>query len=173
MKLLISLTDLQNLRPLDLVQSRVEPYIQEAQVHDLRPVLGDELYRDFLSKFDQTGDPMYTAYQELLNGKDYTVNGYTITYYGVIPMLAYFTLARIVQNNHFNITRYGAMQKLNAQSEPISQGLINAQVTELRSLAINYQEMVVDFLKNNNTTYPLYLMEREVVNTSGLRFFDI
>jgi hypothetical protein len=156
-KYLITKTDILTFRPTaDLDEGRIKPFILEAQRLDLKPVLNDALYYDFVLKFDAIADPMYTVYQELLSGKEYSYNGDTIYFDGVKPMLAYFSLARFVVSSPVNITRLGIVTKLNAQSEPADAAMIKAVVNELRSAAIGYQHQVIQFLETKASTYPLY-----------------
>lgn len=151
----------------NLDQSRVNTYIIEAQENDLRPVLGDALYKDFID------NQSLTKYTELLRGKSYTVNGFAIDFPGVKPMLAYFTLARIVANNQMNITSYGIVQKTVNESQPVEQAGVKALVTELRSVAVSYQNRLIQFLKANTSTYPQYNQTLIAENNiSGLNFFS-
>jgi hypothetical protein len=173
-KLLINITDILNVRPAskEIDQSRIEPYIQEAQRHDLRNILGEALYFDFISKFDVTGDPMYANYQTLLNGGTWSYGGQSRQYFGLRDMLSYFALARFVKNNQMNVTRFGVVQKTNQNSEPISQASLNDLITELKSVAISYQSQVIEFLTNNTSTYTLYGFSKPV-QTTGFRVFDL
>lgn len=140
----------------DIADDRITPYILEAQHNDLRPALNDVLYYDLMTKFTDSGDAMYTKYQELINGKAYTYNSNTVYFSGLAPMVAYHALARFLVNNPVNITRFGVVQKVNPQSEPISIAAIQAVVHELRSAAISYQNELIQFLETNITDYPLY-----------------
>ena len=178
MKLLLTVEDIAKYRPASegIPVERINPYIQEAQEIDLCTVIGQVLYTDFLAKFDQTGDPKYTAYQELLNGKSYTPAGSpgAIDYPGLVPMLSYFALARMYVNNPINFTRYGLTRKLNDQSESIDTAGINAAIAELRSIGISYQNKVVKLLQDNVTDYPLYSYNGSgTINVSGAKFFDV
>jgi len=154
--LLITIDDIKQFRAVSLDQKRAEPYILEAMENDLRPVLNDALYRDFTQKVFSGLDPDYAKYQNLLNGTTYTVNGNTLNYPGVKAMLVYYSLSRIVLNNQINVTSYGVVQKTLDQSQPVEAGMLKMMVTELRSIAISYQNRVADFLENNKSTYPLY-----------------
>ena len=79
---IITIQDIKEVRPLaQLDPQRVDPYINEAQENDLRPILGDALFYDFITNIDTT------KYRELLNGKTYTKNNYSIFFPGVKPML--------------------------------------------------------------------------------------
>lgn len=140
----------------DLDDARVTPFILEAQQNDLRPILNDLLYYDLMKRFTDSADAMYANYQNLINGVDYSYNGGTIHFSGIKPMLAYYALARFIVNNPINITRFGVVQKVNPQSEPISSAVINSVVNDLRSTAMNYQLDLVKFLETRSSVYPLY-----------------
>lgn len=151
------LQDLKDLRPLaDFDGSRWEQFAVEAQDQDLRPVLGESLYYDMMTKFFNTLDPMYAEYQKLINGALWVYNGDNVYFDGIKPMLAYYTLARLVQNNQVNITRYGVVTKVNAQSEPADYQTVTRVVNEMRSNAVGYRLQVDDYLLNNQTVYTKY-----------------
>jgi len=63
----ITLADVKALHPTaELDGAVLEPHIQKAQDLDLRPVLGDVLYYDFMSKFLVTGDASYAIIVQYL-----------------------------------------------------------------------------------------------------------
>jgi hypothetical protein len=165
---IITIQDIKEVRPLaQLDPQRVDPYITEAQENDLRPILGDALFYDLITNIETT------KYRELLNGKNYTKDGYTIFFPGLKPMLCYFALARIVQNNAVNITSFGITQKNIEGSQPVDQRLIGALVTELKDVANSYQTRLIDFVQENTTTYPLFNVSSGKDETEfGLNFFS-
>ena len=165
---IITIQDIKEVRPLAQLDSqRVDPYITEAQENDLRPILGDALFYDFITNIETT------KYRELLNGKIYTKDGYSVFFLGVKPMLCYFALARIAQNNPINFTSYGMVQKTMQNSEPIDQRILGALVTELRDVANSYQTRLITFLKDNQTTYPLFDVSNGKDEAEfGLNFFS-
>lgn len=169
-KLLISIEDIKNYRPMaDIIQTRIDPYIQEAQMNDLKPFLGEPLYRDILTNTSSTLN------QELLYGKNYIdESGYTIVFNGLVPMLVYYSLARIISNNQINITSFGAVQKVNQSSTPLDIATIKMQVTELRANALSYQTEVKKFLDYYLSAYPLWSYNKACeVQGSGLKFFKL
>jgi len=170
-RVLITLPDLKALRPLaELDGMRWEQYAVESQDQELRPILGDALYYDLMTKCFNTGDAMYTSYQNLINGVAWTYNGNPVYFDGIKPMLAYFTLARLVQNNSINITRYGIVQKTTQQSEPVDAQVIRQLVNELRSNALTYKNQIDCYLQNNVTTYTLYKGSESAIYTSFKMF---
>lgn len=170
-RVLITIDDLKAIRPLaELDGLRWEQYAVESQDQDLRPILGDGLYYDFMNEVFDTGDSMYAHYQSLLNGKSWTYNGQTVYFDGLKPMLCYFTLARLVQNNQVNITRYGVVSKVVPQSQPVDAQVIRHVVNELRSNAMTYKNQVDTFLLNNTSTYYLYIGSQSAI-TTGFKMF--
>jgi len=156
-KYLINREDLKRVRPTaELDEARVQPYIKEAQQYDLRPFLNDALYYDFITKFEDQGDPMYEDYKKLLNGTVYTYNGAPIYFPGIAYMLAYFTLARFVIGDPVHYTRFGIMHKLNEFSTPLSPDEIYAESKMLKSNGVAEQTNVKSFLDNNRTIYTLW-----------------
>lgn len=170
-RVLITLQDLKNLRPTaELDGSRWEPFALESQDQDLRPILGDGLYYDFMNKWHSTGDAMYASYQNLLNGVAYTYNGQTIYFDGIKPMLGYFTLARFVQNNPVNITRFGIVTKVTPQSQSVDPQIIRQVVNELRSNALTYKNQLDQYLLENQSTFTLYIGSKSAITTSFKMF---
>lgn len=171
-RVIITLKDIQELRPTaELDGARLEPFILEAQDQDLRPVLGDGLYYDFMTKFYDTGDAMYSNYQNLLNGTTYTYDGQTIYFDGLKPMVVYYTLARFVQNNPVNIVRFGVVQKVVPQSQPVDAVMLRQVVNEMKSNAQTYKNQVDKFLLQNQSTYTKYIGSNTSLKT-GFRMFQ-
>lgn len=177
-KILISIEDICRYRPTSKVipVDRIQPFIRESQMQDLMPVLGDVLYYDFLNKFDVTTDPKYTEYQELLYGKTYTPSGYpsTITFEGVVPIVAYFALARYYENSQLNATAYGLVQKNSEYATATPSQAVQAHAEYLRSLGVSFQDGLKVFLNNNLTTYPLYQYgDKGNIQDMGVKFFSV
>jgi len=173
-KYLISKQDVVKFHPMaEIPQVRFDPYIIKAQELDLKPVLNDSLYYDFLSKFDQTADPMYDAYKNLLNGTTYTYSGQTVEFPGVRPMLCSFVMARFVAMNQTNVTRYGVVNKISPQSEPVSQSSITYLVNGFRADGVAYQNQVEQFLLTLQTTYQKYgTFPSSVQSRTGVKFIN-
>lgn len=171
---LITPSQLRAYRPHAVIDDdRITPFIIEAQQNDLRPALNDALYYDLMTKFTQAGDDMYSAYQDLIDGKEYTYGSHTVYFSGIKPMLAYFTLARFIVSQQVNITRFGVTQKLTPQSEPTSFAAIQAEANQMKSTAISYQNELIQFLETKASTYPLYNTAGGSSNISSRTSFKI
>ena len=159
----------------DLDEKRINPFILEAQNCDLKPVLNPALYLDFIKKMQTPADPDYTKYNELLIGKEYTIDSYTIQFEGVRPMLAYYALARFAANNPLHVTRTGIVSKNISESERAEASTLRAFINELRSAALGYQIEVIKFLDQKISDYPLYNYNRSAGSavTTSFNFFKL
>lgn len=176
-KLLISFSNIADFRPMskEIPQERITSYIQEAQQFDLKKLLGDALYLDFITNFDNSGHAQYTNYQNLLNGVNYTYGTQTLEHPGLIGYLSYMTLVRIYNNNQINVTKFGLTRKNNGdQSTPLDVKEIAVAVAELRSNGLALQNDIVKYLTTNGTLFPLYaFQDGSALNQMGVKFFDL
>lgn len=172
--LLISKTDIKQYRPIaDIDYARIDIHIRESQEHDLKPILGDALYYDFITNYSDSGHAKYTEYQNLLNGTTYTYSGDTIEFKGIKPLLSYFTLSRLIVSNPIHFTRFGTVQKTNNNSTPIPTDQIRLQSSELKSMGSKYQNDLKQFLCQEGADYPLYDNNNAQKNRTGFNFFGV
>lgn len=174
MKLIISIENLKEFRPISetIPDERILPYIQEAHQLDLKRLLGDALYVDFLARFDQTGDSKYAAYQDLLKGKTYTSGGVSVEHPGLIGYMCYSALVRFYTNNPINVTKFGIVAKKDEKSEPVDSRVMASAIDELRSNAAALQVDIQNYLSSNLSLYPLYSYSTSQPPSMGVRFFD-
>lgn len=127
-------------------EERVNTYIRESEMIDLKSALGDALFLDIKSNPEK--------YDKLLNGGEYEVSGEKRIFSGLKTTLAYYTYARVVKNGNGNVTRYGFVNK---ESEYSS----NAEFKE-RNMAYNDAFSIADRLMKEclrfliDTKEPLY-----------------
>lgn len=174
-KLLITADDIKIIRPTaDLDAERVNPHIKECQKLYVKPMLNATLYYDFIKNFDNT-DAQYNKYRDLLNGKEWTNSGNTEYFEGIKPMLCYYALASLCEENPINITRFGLVQKTQVNSQPISDVQMKMAVNKLRSAGSVYGSEVTRFIEGNKTIYSLYDKQPQTSGTQsgGLNFFKL
>lgn len=151
---LISITDFTNNKYIsqNLDDRDIDPVIDEAQEFDLKPVLGRELYQDFLNNLTDT------KYQDLLNGKEYTPTGYTssVKFQGVKEVLKYYVYARMVVLDGAKNTPSGFVQKTLENSERLSGTQRTQMIAQARSGAKAHEDEMVFFLNNFYPDYPLW-----------------
>lgn len=127
-------------------EDRVNTYIRESEMIDLKSALGDALF------LAVKADP--SKYDTLLNGGEYEACGEKRVFEGLKRCLAYYAYARIVKNGNGNVTRYGFVNK---ESEYSS----HAEIKE-RSMAYNDAFSIADRLMKEclryltDTKEPLY-----------------
>ena len=136
-------------------EDRIEPIILEVQRTIIRPLLSDALYSDVVTNFDNS-DSQYNKYRELINGKNYTKNGYTVIFDGLKYCFSYHVLAALVVMNPLNFVRYGIVKKTNPNSEALTETEMQLAINALKTNAKIYQNNLVSFLEDNVATYPLY-----------------
>ena len=150
--LLITKEDIKSFYPIgkNLDNGRVDPHILRAQQSDLKPFLGDALYRDFVT------DVAVAKYVTLLDGGEYTNDGHTIFFGGVKPLLASWAYARIQKANPVHVTRGGNVRKETEQSVNLSSAETDAEKTLAESEALRLQSEVYTYLDSNRDTYTLF-----------------
>lgn len=95
-------------RPCDMDDEIIARAIEEAELLDIKPKLGDEL---FLHLTTQPSD-------ELFDGGQYTDACGTVRHFvGLRRALAYYTWARLVKTSVNHLTRFGYVQKHDEYSQ--------------------------------------------------------
>lgn len=174
-KMLITPDDIRGIRAIaaDIPNERLLVHIKETQELELKQLLGDALYHDFITKFDISTDPMYTNYQNLLRGVNYPYSTLTIRHPGLVEYLTYFTLAKFYLEQQINVTKFGITVKKDDKSDSAPQSAINNIVASFRSYAIAKQADIVKYLTTMGSLYPLYYYQRgDQLGQIGVKFFD-
>ena len=155
MEKLITLDDIKAVRQIasniDDVAS-IDPYIIEAQLFDLRRLLGIKFF-NILTK-ELALDPTPVRASNILTGCTYEVDEVEISFAGIKPLIAYYAYARAVPNLGKRIARFGAVKKVTNFSEHLEPAELSAMVIEAKSNAKVYEEDLLYFLDNNKETYP-------------------
>jgi hypothetical protein len=136
---------------IDVVRN-LEPYILQAQICDLKPLLGEIFYQDLVTNFASAN------YQDLLNGKTYIIpnsGNYPIKFEGIKPILCYFAYARYIKRAGFKHTMTGLVAKNTPYSDPIEQNTLLRIANESMSIAGAYQKGLETFLYYNRSAYPV------------------
>jgi hypothetical protein len=114
MALLINKTDIAEYKDISLftTDNKIDEYISDAQLQDLCPLLGYDFYFDVLKNI------ALPAYQELLNGGEFLVDGNTWTHSGLKAVLSEFTYGRYTYFGAYNDTSSGNTIKTFEFSNP-------------------------------------------------------
>ncbi len=136
---------------------RVVRCIRDAQEFDLRTVMGDRFYTDMILNFDLNESDSTEPYVALMGGVDYTdADGYTIHFPGLRMALKFWTYARYISDQHFNVTSHSIVTKLQENSQPVSTKAISEKVEQARSGAMHYWSLTLKYLKKHATSFPLW-----------------
>lgn len=176
-KLLITANQVKTLKEVssNIPNSKIELFIRESQVIEIRNFLGAELYK--LLQDDATeGDPTTWSearFTNLWNGSAYTYRSTSVDFYGLSYACAYFTLARLIENNQVNITRYGVDTLTNDGGEDASQAQMRTIATRMKQLGVRNLEEADQFLLAQKNTYPEFYKTHTPPNKTSLSFFKV
>jgi hypothetical protein len=142
---LITISDIQLFRAIsdNVPDSRLDPYIIEAQELDLYELLGKDLY---LKLFTEVTPPTFPAtffYPEL---KEH--------YAG---FLCYSAYARLLSQNQTTITAYGVVSKKTDFSDLVPEPTLQRTIQAARGSAQEYAKRLITFLNDNSELYPEWL----------------
>lgn len=138
-----------------VASKKLDPYILQAQLMDLRPILGEEMYWDFMADFEAS--PKLAKYNAIYEGSVYQDRrGNNIKQEGLIPVMCYFAYSRYVLNKQANDTAYAIVNKTNDYSTPVEYKVIQGMSNNARTLANDYMRGVIRFLNHNYKDYPLW-----------------
>lgn len=171
---LITISDIQAFKPISNnidVSKKLNTFIREAQEFDLRPILGDEFYLAIVADFEAS--PSLVTYSDLFNGVTYTYGSNTYQHDGLKSVLVYYAYSRYLNDVQINQTAYGAVTKTNPDSQPISEKALARQVGQAVSGARAYEQRVIEYLKRNEATYPLWKCYEKSKKTGGFRVSSI
>lgn len=124
--------------------------IEDAELLDLQPLLGELLYNDLDENFEDT------KYQDLLNGKKYTHENNNYSMKGLKVVLANFAYARYIIFSGEKDTPFGLVTKTNQYSSHTEINTKKARAKSAEQIGYKYFNSVRDFLNRNDTTYPLW-----------------
>ena len=140
----------------------VKPYVLQAQDIDLRQIL----YKDFYDEIMEVA----ASGSDSANG-ELTKANYDLLLPYIKPMLVFFAYARYVGKSEIVNSRYGAIQKTNEHSEPISEKKINRLQMQERANAINYLNVMQDYMELNKSKFDTWYRNRDLNDSkrTGLR----
>jgi hypothetical protein len=122
----------------------------ETQIKDLKPLIGFDMFQDLLQ------NPTETANKALLDGGEYTYNGVTYEFKGLIYVLCYFFYANYVMTSWYADTFTGFVSKNHDNAQPASSG----DKKNLRDLnieiALQYWEDCKHYIMANSSDYSYY-----------------
>tara|TARA_R110002096_G_scaffold217142_4_gene405183 strand:+ start:13878 stop:14420 length:543 start_codon:yes stop_codon:yes gene_type:complete len=134
----------------NFTEAKLSPYILRSQQTELKTLLGDSLYYDFVSNIT------IQKYIDLLDGVEYSYQGNTIFFGGVKPYLAALSFGRIISNINVSVGTASVTDKATEQSTPHDNAIIQTRGREAKSEALRLQSELLQFLDEKRSTYPLF-----------------
>ena len=153
---------------------KMELYIRESQVSEIRAFIGDELYLKMILDYDETNQTFTDAnYTNLWFGVDYTVGTVTKRLHGLKAAHIYYSLSRIIEGANFNTGRFGNKDINNENSQSNTHAMIRAKVNAARSQGLIYQNEAKDYLDQNNSTYPEWPDSNQRPIRTGIKMMKV
>lgn len=122
---------------------KINPYIDDAEALDLKPMLGSELYYEMV---ENPTDAKYIALLDPVEKK----------HVGIKKVLSLFSYARYVLYGSFTDTAFGFVQKSSQDSQPVGNEFKRNIYTKDRQAAVEYFKDIERYLNDNKTDYPLW-----------------
>ena len=147
--------------------SKINPFIEDAELLDLKPLLGNKMY------FDLVANKTEANYVKLLDGGSFDVGEIEYSFVGLKKILSIFVDARYKLFGSATDTPFGLVEKSNQDSQPVSIATKKDIYTKNRQIAYQYFSDVKLFLDNNKTDYPLWKTDCKQRVTGGFRISKI
>lgn len=122
-----------------------EEQIENAELLELRPLLGQKLYLDLIA------NPSDAQYVALLDGGEYEYENFTYTNPGVKKVLGAFAAARVRMFGNDKSTPFGNVEKLYNDARPTSRDRGKERYTDGRKIAEALWADVALFLTRSKT----------------------
>ena len=131
-------------------EDKINPYIDDAEALDLRPLLGNALFYDLVKNATNQ------KYIDLLDPKEFDVNEVTYKHVGLKKILCIFADARYKLFGSITDTSFAVVEKTYNGSTPVSQATKTSYYKLNQQIATQYFADVALFLDNNKDDYPLW-----------------
>lgn len=156
---LITANDIRAVRDLSnqIKDSKINPIISDAEISDLRPLLGHAFF------YDIKKTP--ANYTDLLNGSEYIVNETTFYQFGVKRLLCELAYVRYMFDSSDISTPFGVVNKDFENGTKISRER-EKELSNLRKKTTN--DFWIDikyYLENNKDLYALYKGSFDTIKT--------
>jgi len=145
---LISKSDIIDVRQISksVTEPVINNFIDEAQLLDLKPLVGESLYQEIIL------NP--ANYQDLLNNVTYNYNGSEVTSCGLKRVLIHFAFARYVMNGNLIDTPFGMVEKQFQDGKNIERTSKKELYKYNQQIAFQYWNEVERYLNRNQDLYP-------------------
>ena len=127
---------------------KIIPIIEQAQIVELKEVLGDRFYFDVLANKNNV------EYADLFSGSSFTY--YDVTYYqdGLNALLSDYFMSKYILQVNTNLTPFGATNKTTQDSEIADRNSLKDISTQQLQLAGARWEIIKMYLDTNTNKFP-------------------
>lgn len=157
MKTIIIITDIQRYKHIATAfqgEKNIDGYIQESQLGDLKPWLGDAF---LLQLVDQRANNTLTDANKLaLHGGEYVYDGKPYYIEGIAAFMAYSVHARYILRSSVQATQFGVVVKESDYSAPATGKQIQEIKSASEAMAEAIKQDVVLMFTRLASDYPLY-----------------
>lgn len=140
---------------------KINPFIEDAELLDLKPLLGSSLY------FDLVKNATTQKYVDLLEPKEYDVNGVTYKSPGLNKVLSLLAYSRYVLFGSYTDTAFGFVEKTHQDSQQVSYDNKKTVYTKDKQTAMQYFKDVAFFLDQHKADYPYWRQGCDKKHTGG------
>lgn len=143
--MIITLADIRKTRTVSnsIKEGKMNEFIRDAEMTDLRPLLGGQLYQDIVTNPTETARG---SYPDLLDGAIYTYSDFNYTHPGIKEVLVDLTFARYRFFGADTDTPFGVVVKQSQDSQPTGFARDREIYSAIRRVAFSKWEIVKDFL---------------------------
>ncbi|RAK21607.1 hypothetical protein B0I03_10539 [Flavobacterium aquaticum] len=169
MNKIITATEIKNYKDIGnkVDENKINPIIEQAQLTELKDVLGSEFYFDVLNNLN---NPIY---QDLLSGSTFTYNDIVYHQDGLKALTADYFMAKYVMQINTNITPFGATIKQSNDSVPAERNSLKDISTMQMQLAGSRWEQIKKYLDANKEIFPKWKSLNCTSSPSGERIMRI
>lgn len=129
-------------RPCTIDEEIAWRYIEEAEMQDVKPLVGDALF------FDICDHP--SKYEELLEGGICEIKGKKLGFGGLKRAVAYYVWARMVKCSVHHLTRFGFVNKNDDNSHAVEWKERQAAYNDAYAVADNYMKECLAYIKDKS-----------------------
>lgn len=133
-------------RPCTVDEAIVERAIEEAELLDIKPALGDSLFKRLQGENNEL----------LMDGGEYESNGEVYTFAGLKRTLAYYAWARLINSATHHLTRFGYVVKSDDYSRSADLRERQQAVGDATAIANAYMHECLRYIEANASAYPEY-----------------
>ena len=150
---LINKTDISQYRQISasVKDAKINPFIADAQLLDLLPLLGEKMYYDLMA------NP--TNYVDLMNPKAYQYNNQTIESPGFKIVLCHFAYARYIMHGSQTDTPFGMVENIYQDGNHVSRTDKKEIYKQSQNVAMQYWGPVEVYLNRNINIYKLWRVD--------------